>query len=310
MKGIFVLACFFITATLVACAFPSPASGESTKISGSDEAIIGSASMTSTGSAPSTVLIYTGDSMKDDLQPTASNSAISSGSATASPPWIPSPEVTAVFASDPGLLERKLDLAMRKLLKNPSSMTIKIVASDPVAASKGNLREVFIHEEEGQIDSLVIFKADIQFLDVQLDTTKLLKEEKIDSKSVKSINMDVIIREVDLNAFLAVKAKKIKVDDPKVKLMKDRMDLEGTTRYSFVKVKFFASGGFSIHDSREVWFHPKKLKVNQLVMPRAFVGTIVKKINPGLNLDKFPFRLNLKEIRIEQGSLHFTSFRQ
>lgn len=233
---------------------------------------------------------------------------IASGPRVAS--WTPDPEITAMLASDPSLLEKKLDLAMRKVLKNPATLTITIQASDPEAASRGSLQQVVVHEENGEVDSLVLAKADIFFNEVQLDTTKLVREEKIETISVKNINMDVIIKEADLNAFLAVKAKSIKVDNPKVRLLKDRMELEGSTRYSFMKVKFFASGGFSLHDAKEVWFHPRRLKVNHLAMPRAFIGTIVKRINPVLNLEKFPFRLNLKEIRIEQGALHFTSFRQ
>ena len=43
-------------------------------------------------------------------------------------------------------------------------------------------------------------------------------------------------------------------------------------------------------------------------MPRAFIGSIVKRINPVLNLKKFPFRLNLKEIHISRGTLRFTSY--
>ena len=51
------------------------------------------------------------------------------------------------------------------------------------------------------------------------------------------------------------------------------------------------------------------MKVNRMTMPRSFVGMIIKKINPVLDLEKFPFRLNLEAIELKKGEMHFTSFR-
>lgn len=228
-----------------------------------------------------------------------------SGPAVAS--WTPDPEVTARLASDPGLLERQLNLAMRKILKDPATLTITITTRDPVARSRGFVDLISVREARGNVDNLVLERADIDFHDVQLDTAKLVKEEKIDVVQVKNIDMNVTILEADLNAFLVAKSKGIRVDHPRVDLRPGKMELQGSTRYGFVKVRFWASGGFSIHDGQEIWFHARSMKMNNLSMPRAFIGTIVKKINPVLNLKKFPFRLNLKEIRIEQGAIHFTS---
>jgi hypothetical protein len=47
-----------------------------------------------------------------------------------------------------------------------------------------------------------------------------------------------------------------------------------------------------------------------MAMPRSFVGMIVKQINPVMDLNKFPFKLNLSEIRINRGEMNFTSFRK
>ncbi len=222
--------------------------------------------------------------------------------------WTPDPEITALIASNPDLLDQKILQSMANLLNNPKRLEIKVARYDPVETSRGHLKEVRVITEGALIDNLTLATATIDFFDVTLDTTKLFKDLKLQTVEVKNIDMDVILIESDLNAFLAAKARKIKVDDPKIELKPGHIELSGSTKYSFVKVKFWATGVFAVVDSKQVWFHPKKLKVNHMTMPRAFVGTIVKKINPVLNLEKFPFRLNLKEIRIEQGALHFTSF--
>lgn len=223
------------------------------------------------------------------------------------PSWSADPEITEMIAADPGLIDDKLTSAMQKLLNNPASLTITLTPFNEKETSLGHFQKVYVNTLHGTVDGLILDKAEIDFEDVQLDTTKLIREEKIDPVNVKSINMDVIITEKDLNDFLAVKAQSLKVRNPKVNLNPGKMQLSGSAKYGIVRVNFWAEGGFSVKDSKEVWFHPHKMKLNSMTMPRAFVGSLVKRINPVLNLDKFPFRLNLSEIKIEKGALHFTS---
>lgn len=224
--------------------------------------------------------------------------------------WTPDPAVTAELASSPRLLKQKLEEAMRLVVKDPKILDITLVEFDTASTSHGHLKQVMVKTEGGEIDGLILHKASFDFQDVQLDTTKLVREAKIDTISVCNIDMDVIITESDLNTFLGEKARKIKVDNPKVELATGQLILSGSTKYSFVKVSFWATGYFDVKDSKQIWFHSKRLKLNSMTMPRAFVGNIIKRINPVLNLEKFPFRLNLREIRIEDGALHFISNRQ
>lgn len=224
--------------------------------------------------------------------------------------WTPDPAVTAEFASSPQLLKQKLEEAMRLVVLNPKILDITLVEFDPVSTSRGRLKQVMVKTEDGKIDGLTLNKASFDFQDVQLDTTKLLREAKIDTISVCNIDMDVVIQETDLNTYLGEKARQIKVDNPRVDLATGQLTLSGSTKYSLMKVNFWASGNFEVRDSKQIWFHAKKMKLNSMSMPRAFVGAIIKRVNPVLNLEKFPFRLNLKEIRIEKGALHFISTRQ
>jgi hypothetical protein len=224
--------------------------------------------------------------------------------------WTPDPEITAQLALNPSLIQEKLESSMRKLLNNPATLTVVVTHFSAEETSRGHLAKVAVTTRRGNIDNLILDHADIDFEDVQLDTTKLMREEKIDPLEVKTINMDVILREADLNTFLIGKAASIKVTEPRVTLKPGKIELSGATKYGFVKAKFWAEGNFSVKDSREIWFHARRMKINSLAMPRAFIGSLVKKINPVLNLAKFPFKLNLSEIRIEPGALHFTSFQK
>ena len=123
-----------------------------------------------------------------------------------------------------------------------------------------------------------------------------------------TINVDIIVKENDLNTFLTNKSKKIKVDNPKVRFDKNNIELSGSTKYGFVKVEFWGKGNFEVKDEKEIWFHASKLKVNRVSMPRNFVGTIIKKINPLMNFEKFSFNVNIKQIKITDGQLRITSY--
>ncbi|MFZ2960721.1 MAG: DUF2993 domain-containing protein [Candidatus Ozemobacteraceae bacterium] len=223
--------------------------------------------------------------------------------------WTPDPEITSQLASTPELFSQKLDAAMRELLHNPSTLTIQLVPINASESAVGHFQKISVFVARGEAEKLVLEKADTEFIDVQLNTTKLLKEGKVDTIKVTSINMDVTILQSDLNAFLQAKCKSIGVDDPKVEMASGTLVLSGSTKYSFVKVKFWATGVLSVHDTKAIWFHPKKIKVNGFGMPRPFIGSIVKRINPVLNLEKFPFQLNLKTIIVEPGVLRLSSFR-
>lgn len=224
--------------------------------------------------------------------------------------YTPDPEITAQIASNPSIIEEKLISSMNKLLETPASLSITLTPSSDADTALGKFKKVMVHTSQGRVDNLTLHLADIEFEDVQLDTRKLLVEEKIDPVSMSNINMDVLIKETDLNKFLDAKSKSIKVDRPRIKLVPGFMELSGSAKYGLVKVEFWANGDLSIKDKKEIWFHAKKMKVNRMSMPRSFVGIIVKKINPVLNLDKFPFKLNLDAIELNNGEMHFTSFRK
>lgn len=224
--------------------------------------------------------------------------------------YTPDPVITEQIASNPGIIEEKLILSMNKLLENPASLSILLTPYDAESTSLGRFKKVNVHTFRGKVDNLTLHQADIEFEDVQLDTRKLLLEEKIDPVSMSNINMDVRIRQADLNQFLDSKSKSIKVNNPRIELYPNAMELSGSTKYGMVKVEFWGTGSLSIKDQKEIWFHASKMKVNRLTMPRSFVGMIVKKINPVLNLEKFPFKLNLGSIEITKGEMHFTSSRK
>ncbi len=224
--------------------------------------------------------------------------------------YIPDSEITAMIASNPQIIDDKLKSAMLKEVDNPASITIDITHISPQDTALGKFKRIYVYAYRSSVENVVIESAKIEFLDVELNTKRLIEEEKIRPVNKCTINMDVIVKEKDLNIFLQNKAKKIKVDNPKVKMTEDNMELSGSTKYGIVKVEFWARGNFAVKNNKEIWFHASKMKVNRISMPRNFIGTIIKKINPLMNFDKFSFNVNLKQIKITDGQIRISSLPQ
>ena len=223
--------------------------------------------------------------------------------------YVPDEAITAMIASNPQIIDDKLKEAMLKELEEPGSITIDIAHISPEDTALGKFKRIYVYAYRSKVEKVVIESAKIEFLDVQLNTKKLIENEKIRPVNKCTINMDVIVKEKDLNTFLTQKSKKLKVDNPKVRMEANNIELSGSTKYGFVKVEFWAKGNFEIKDEKEVWFHASKMKVNRIAMPRNFIGTIIKKINPLMNFEKFSFKVNIRQMKITDGQLRITSFK-
>lgn len=224
--------------------------------------------------------------------------------------YVTDPEVTAIIASNPAIIHEQLIKSMKKILIDPATLTIKIHEYNLERSARGEFEKIEVFTSRGSVDGLILDNAEIEFEDVVLNTTKLLKEDIIDPVEMKNINMEIALKETDMNTFLDKKSKSIKVQNPNVNMKPGKIELSGSTRYGLVKVRFWATGVFRIEKSKEIWFNARRMKINHMAMPRSFIGMIVKKINPVFDLKKFPFNLNLSEIRIDEHKMIFSSYRK
>lgn len=221
--------------------------------------------------------------------------------------YCPDPVITAMIASNPALIEEKIKAAMNKVLNNPATLTIEITYGTLEETSLGIFDKVIVKTSRGNVENLILDKADVEFIDVQLDTKKLFDKEKLEPVELNDIFMDVTIKEEDLNSFVIAKSKSIKVDRPKIVLKRNIMELSGSTKYGILRADFLATGNLSVKNKQEIWFYSRTINLNRMTMPRSFVGMLTRKINPILNLKSFPFKLNLKTINIVPGLIEFTS---
>lgn len=240
---------------------------------------------------------------------------------TAQAPYVPpaflkgvsgTDEVLAVlkkeFEKDGAIIDAHLKSRLNSLLNSPREFDFKSGgASIDTAANEIVYPYIDIRLADALFDSLNVETASINIKGISFDAFALFSLGKLRVKSQKEIAADINIAEDDLNAYLKNKAEKIKVRRPYVRFDKGKLAFGGTFKYGLFVIKFDANGIFKIVENTKIHFDIKRLEVNQVRMPSGFVKKIILKINPIMDLEKFPFKLVMKTIAVSDKYLIFSS---
>ncbi len=212
------------------------------------------------------------------------------------------------LAADQTLIDSHLEKRLNSLLNGPESLVF--TAGKCVFNEKENeivYPDISIKLKNALFDSLNVETASIDIKHISFDAVALFSNGRLRVKSQNEITAEIKVAERDLNDYLKVKAEKIKVRRPYVKFDKGRLLIGGNVKYGIFVVKFDAAGVFKITGDSQINFDIKKLDVNRMRMPSNFVRKIISKINPIMDLDKFPFKLVMKKIEVSDGYLIFSS---
>jgi len=212
------------------------------------------------------------------------------------------------FAKDGSIIDAHLKSRLNSLLNSPREFDFNSGgASLDTAANEIAYPYIDIRLKDALFDSLNVETASINIKGISFDAYALFALGKLRVKSQKEIAADINIAESDLNAYLKNKAEKIKVRRPYVRFDNGKLVFGGTFKYGLFVIKFDANGVFKIVENTKIHFDIKRLEVNQVRMPSGFVKKIILKINPIMDLEKFPFKLVMKTIAVSDKYLIFSS---
>jgi len=141
---------------------------------------------------------------------------------------------------------------------------------------------------------------------------RLNRKELFDKKHIKilksdDIDMKIRISEKSLNDYVNAKSKKIKVKRPKVRLRNGRIYLSGTFSWKIGRISFDDSGSFRVRNNK-IYFHPSRFRLNRINLPGYLIKRSLRAMNPILDMRKFPFKTQLKYIKIMKNELIISSF--
>lgn len=212
------------------------------------------------------------------------------------------------LASSPELVDNHLKSRLMTLLNRPEIFEFSSAGMRfDAAANEVAYDTISIKLANALFDALNVETASIDIGGISFDTFALFAQGKLRVRSQREIAAHICIAEDDLNSYLKNKAEKIKVRRPYVSFDGERLLLGGTFKYGIFVIKFDASGVFKIVDDTRIHFDIKRLDVNQMRMPSNFVRKVLMKINPIMDLEKFPFRLVMKTIAVSGKYLIFSS---
>ncbi|MFC1745588.1 LmeA family phospholipid-binding protein [Candidatus Riflebacteria bacterium] len=202
------------------------------------------------------------------------------------------------------LIKQKLITALQKKLHSPKSLKITISQTDDNSFIQGKFQRLEVEVEDALIEHLNIKKANFIFNDLQLVLEKLINNEVFEIPRIDAVGIDAIITETDLNAMVKKKVKE--VQSPRISIKNNKMILSGKARLGgIIPLKFRAAGHFELKNKSEIHFISRSLKISGLPVP--FASRAIRRINPILRIDKFPFTINLKGIGLYPGIIHFYS---
>jgi hypothetical protein len=211
-------------------------------------------------------------------------------------------------AKDPGLIGSHLKARLLVLLNNPERLDFSAegLSFDP-ENNDISYETISINLKNALFDALNVETASIDIKNISFDAFALFAQGRLRVRSQREIAAHINVAEDDLNAYLKTKAEKIKVRKPYVRFEGEKLLLGGTFKYGIFVIKFDATGVFKIVEDTKIHFDIKRLEVNQMRMPSNFVRKVILKINPIMDLEKFPFKLVMKTIAVSGKYLIFSS---
>lgn len=204
-------------------------------------------------------------------------------------------------------VQEKISSVMNELLEKPEILKVYILNHPEIRDPRTLNLHLIVFIRKGIIRNFPLYSGKFEFKGLRLDRKVLFEENKFKVIGLKSVSLNVRIRESDLNRVLIVKAYNSKIQDPKVLLKPDKIILSGQCDWWIIKTNFEASGSFQIVDNRYIEFVPKTIKVSNIDIPKFMVRKIIKKINPVLDIKVLPFELELHTVKISENELILSS---
>ncbi len=228
--------------------------------------------------------------------------------------------------SDPKQWEKKLEISIYKILEG--SQDIKVEAT----AKKDKLGEFsFVKVEAEQTYSFVhisellgegmtfpekVLQTDIyglkadkmiaEFADLKVNAEKLWDEGEIKTKSIAEVKLYLRISQGNLEDLLRSKNKHI--SDLKVEMRGGKIYLSGMIPVTGrIAIKLSINGRLEIDDKGRIQVIDYEIFANDSRVPSLIANTLVRLVNPLLDLREIPFRLDLKTIDIQDKEIIISS---
>lgn len=165
---------------------------------------------------------------------------------------------------------------------------------------KGAFKQIKVTADSVTVDGVKMTQVLMQAQDLVLDLPRLQTRNDVKVLRRGSDRIHAKVSEADLNRALTFK--KNRIENMRIKLGQGNLVITGKYRFGLA-TNFMAQGRLECPDGYRISFIPTKASVGGLPLPTAPLRTLLKKINPLLDLQKIPMSPKVDRLIVQPGYL-------
>jgi hypothetical protein len=177
-------------------------------------------------------------------------------------------------------LEHRIGEALDRTFRHPDQLKVKPVPEPDAPLSAGKFRRVEVEFTGGALDILPVVKARFIFENVSLDLPLLYQKGELHLTGKTPVEARLITDEAGINQALMRRAKKLKVEDPRITLRHGAVQFSGKIKTFVIKNRIATDGAFQVQPVGKICFIPRRLSVGVMPVPHSIVSSLAHKINP------------------------------
>ncbi len=189
----------------------------------------------------------------------------------------------------------------------PEKATL-IISDKPDAT--GLFSEVYMNLKGVVIDKLRMDSLVVNMRGVQFNEPSEWAKGNVECKDAISVLASATLYESDINRSIENKnfgKKDEHWHDMSMKITPDGLGGKGYYKYSFLDILIEIESKLKIVKGKELWLDNPQVKVNKLDLPDYVTKKALGKIQPLVNLKKFPLPLTLHKVELKNGSATLSS---
>lgn len=199
-----------------------------------------------------------------------------------------------------------LDGKIRAAVTFSDELLIEIVPSADPGAHSGTFSRVRVSATGAIIKGLRFNSLDMTVLNMEIDAAELMGKGRVKALERGTAAIAIEVSEADINRFLSGRAEELRLENPRVKFLDGSISMSGKCKWWLVDAAFETRGSFLIVDGVEVHYSPEKIALSNMDMPRFVVTRLIRRVNPVMTLDGFPFEIAMKKIELTSGWLRIS----
>ena len=185
---------------------------------------------------------------------------------------------------------------------NPEK-AILIISGKP--DKTGLFQDVYMDLKGIMIDKLRLSSLTVRMRGVQFNEPSQWKKGNVECKDAISVLANATLLEKDINKSIEDKTfgkGGERWHDMSMKINPKALSGSGYYKYGFLDIRIDIDSKLKIVKGKELWLDNPVAKVNKLDVPDYVTKKALTKIQPLVNLRKFPLPLTLHKVELKQGS--------